>query len=227
MTRFSRPRRMARRSLFVAGVLLVGATATVLSVNGASAQAAPDTCVFNGVPRAGPVIVGTAGADTIDCGTATSAKRIDGLGGGDTVTGSSFDDTINGGDGADIMTGVVGNDTINGGPGNDTGTGSAGNDKLTGGTGNDTLSGSEGLDSLNADSGNDTLNGGTGNDNLNGGTGQDLVHGNEDNDTLSGPPGDGSQDSLFGEAGADTCRKDGLLTLFNRDVLTGCETITG
>jgi Ca2+-binding RTX toxin-like protein len=223
MTHFSRPRHMARRSLLVASVLLVGATATAVGVNGASAQA-PDTCVVNGVPVAGPVITGTGGADTIDCATAAGARTINGLAGADTITGSNFADTINGGDGDDTMTGVVGNDTLNGGNGVDTGTGSAGNDTLNGGNGNDTLSGSEGLDTLRGDDGNDTLNGGTDNDNLNGGTGKDLIHGNEQNDTLSGPPGDGSSDSLFGEAGADTCRSD-LLPL-NADVLTGCERIT-
>jgi len=223
MTHFSRPRHRARRSLLVASVLLVGATATAVGVNGASALAL-DTCVVNGVPVAGPVITGTAGADTIDCATAGGARTINGLGGADTITGSSFADKIDGGDDNDTMTGVVGKDTINGGNGDDTGTGSAGNDTLNGGDGNDTLSGSEGLDTLGGDAGNDTLNGGTGNDNLNGGTGADLIHGNEQNDTLSGPPRDGSSDSLFGEAGADTCRW--VATDDFPDVLTGCEKVT-
>jgi Ca2+-binding RTX toxin-like protein len=223
MTHFSGPRHTVRRSLLVAGVVLVGATATAVGVNGASAAA--DTCVVNGVPVAGPVITGTAGADTIDCATAAGARTINGLGGADTITGSSFADTINGGDGNDTMTGVVGNDTLNGGNGDDIGTGSAGNDTLNGGVGNDTLSGSEGLDTLRGDAGNDTLNGGTDNDTLDGGTGADLIHGNEQDDNLSGPPGDGSSDTLFGEAGTkDVCRKD-LLPL-NADVLTGCEKIT-
>jgi Ca2+-binding RTX toxin-like protein len=223
MPHFSRPRHLARRSLLVASVLLVGATAATVGVNGASALA-PDTCVVNGVPVAGPVITGTAGADTIDCATAAGARTINGLGGADTITGSSFADTINGGDDNDTMTGVVGNDTLDGGNGDDVGIGSAGNDTLNGGNGNDTLSGSEGLDILNGDAGNDTLNGGTDNDNLNGGTGADLIHGNEQNDTLSGPPLDGSSDTLFGEAGTDTCRSD-LLPL-NADVLTDCEQVT-
>lgn len=223
MTRTSHPRSIARRSMLVASVILAGATVTVVGVNGASA--APDTCIVNAVPVSGPVITGTAGADTIDCATAAGARTINGLGGADTITGSSFADTINGGDGDDTMTGVVGNDTLNGGNGDDTMTGSAGNDTLNGGVGNDTLNGSEGLDTLKGDAGNDTLNGGTDNDTLNGGTGADLIHGNEQDDNLSGPPGDGSSDTLFGEAGSkDVCRRD-LLPL-NADVLTGCEKVT-
>ena len=95
MTRTSRPRRMARRSLLVGSVILAGAAATALGVNGASAQAAPDTCTVNAVPVAGPIITGTAGADTIDCAEATGTRTIHGLAGSDTITGSPHDDTIN------------------------------------------------------------------------------------------------------------------------------------
>jgi Ca2+-binding RTX toxin-like protein len=219
MTRTSRPRHMARRSLLVGSVILAGAAATAFGVNGGSAQAAPNTCTVNAVPVPGPIINGTAGADTIDCAEATGTRTINGLAGNDTITGSPYDDTINGGTGDDTMTGVVGNDLLNGDDGDDTGTGSAGNDTLNGGNGADTLHGSEGLDILNGNADADTLNGNTGNDNLDGGTGVDIISGNEDNDSLTGPPTDGVQDTVNGGAGTDNCAQ-GLLAL--ADNLTEC-----
>lgn len=219
MTRTSRPRRMARRSLLFGSVILAGAGATALSVNGASAQAAPNTCTVNAVPVAGSIITGTAGADTIDCAEATGIRTINGLAGSDTITGSPHDDIINGGTGDDTLTGVVGNDVLNGDDGDDTGTGSAGNDTLNGGNGADTLHGSEGIDILKGNDNNDTLNGNTGNDDLDGGTGVDIISGNENNDTLTGPPADMVRDTVNGGAGSDTCQQ-GLL-LF-ADTVTEC-----
>jgi Ca2+-binding RTX toxin-like protein len=219
MSHISQLRLTARRSLLVGSVILAGAAATALGVNGASAQAAPNTCTVNAVPVAGPIITGTAGADTIDCAEATGIRTINGLGGSDTLTGSPHDDTINGGTGDDTMTGVVGNDVLNGDDGDDTGTGSAGNDTLNGGNGADTLHGSEGLDILKGNAEDDTLNGNTGNDDLDGGTGADIISGNEDNDDLTGPPSDLRRDTVIGGAGSDTCQQ-GLLEF--ADTVTEC-----
>ena len=221
MTHPSRSSKMARRSLLIAGAL-AGSAAIALGITSASATAAPDTCTVNSVPVAGATVTGTAGNDTIDCANAAGARTILGVAGNDTITGSSFDDKIDGGTGNDTMTGAVGNDTLTGGSGDDTATGSAGNDTLSGGIGADTLNGSEGDDILKGDADNDTLNGNTGNDNLDGGTGVDILSGNEQNDTLKGPQNDLAIDTVNGGAGTDACETPGLLQLAFQDTLTEC-----
>lgn len=62
------------------------------------------------------------------------------------ITGSAFNDTLNGGDGNDSLNGGTGNDSLVGGDGNDTLIGLGGADTLIGGAGNDTLTGGNGLD---------------------------------------------------------------------------------
>ena len=76
---------------------------------------------------------------------------VDGGGGADTITGSSFADDLRGG---------AGNDTLNGGDGNDTLNGGAGTDLLNGGNDADTfvITGNEAQ--------NDTMNGGAGTDSI-------------------------------------------------------------
>ena len=98
------------------------------------------------------------------------------------ITGSAFNDTLNGGNEQDSLNGGNGHDSLNGGNGSDS---------LIGGDGNDTLNGV---------SGNDTLIGGNGNDTLNGGTGTDSLIGGDGNDSLNGGAG---TDTLTGGAGAD------------------------
>ncbi len=71
---------------------------------------------------------GTAGLDTIDASQATSAVRIYGLDGNDTITGSND---------ADLLRGGRGNDILKGGQGADVLIGDAGQDTLTGGEGRD------------------------------------------------------------------------------------------
>jgi Ca2+-binding RTX toxin-like protein len=82
------------------------------------------------------------------------------------ITGSAFDDflqgfngndTLNGGDGNDVLTGGAGNDVINGGLGNDSINAGGGNDTVTGNN-NDTLNGSADTDTLNLDFAADTNN---------------------------------------------------------------------
>lgn len=64
---------------------------------------------------------------------------INGLGGNDTITTGTGNDTINAGAGNDTITSGAGNDLINGGSGNDTIAAQAGADIITGGSGNDSI----------------------------------------------------------------------------------------
>lgn len=74
---------------------------------------------------------GTAGADTL------SGSRVFGLGGNDTLTGTSGSDLLYGGSGDDRLDGRGGNDRIYGGEGDDRLTGGGGRDLLNGGLGDD------------------------------------------------------------------------------------------
>jgi len=98
-------------------------------------------CVVSvGVTQVGNTVTGTSGDDTIDCTNASPGKTITGGDGNDTITGTAFGDAINGGNGNDTITGGPGDDVIEGGNGNDTLTGSDGNDVVTDvGDGNDTI----------------------------------------------------------------------------------------
>jgi Ca2+-binding RTX toxin-like protein len=109
----------------------------------------------------------------------------DGLSGGDSVIGSG---TI----GADSITGSTGNDTINGGEGADT---------INGGDGNDTIDGGINPDIIRGGTGNDTIFGRGAADVIYGGSGNDSLTGNNDNDTIVGGFGN---DSLIGGGGNDT-----------------------
>lgn len=62
------------------------------------------------------------------------------------LSGSAFDDTLEGDAGANFLVGYAGNDTLLGGAGNDRLYGYAGDDVLDGGLGNDLLLGSAGAD---------------------------------------------------------------------------------
>jgi Ca2+-binding RTX toxin-like protein len=103
----------------------------------------------NDFMSAAPVV--TAGG-TITPGPVT----FDGMGGNDSLTGSSgvaatttaFVSILNGGDGNDELNGGSKNDQLNGGGGNDTMHGNGGNDTLNGGTGADNMFGGEGIDTV-------------------------------------------------------------------------------
>src|SRR5215212_11861713 len=71
------------------------------------AQAAVPCTVSFGVTQSSTTVTGTPLADTIDCSAASPGKVILGLAGDDTITGSAFADSIDGG---------LGNDTITSGP---------------------------------------------------------------------------------------------------------------
>ncbi|MGF1455390.1 MAG: Ig-like domain-containing protein [Alphaproteobacteria bacterium] len=148
--------------------------------------------------------------------TANTGLLLTAGNGGNTLTGTLFDDMLTGGTGDDSIEAVAGNDVVIGGEGTDTVEGADGNDVLFGGAGADSVDGSAGNDSIEGDTGaedsgdSDTLRGGAGNDSMLGNGGDDDIAGGDDNDTLRGQDGndslqgDGGNDSLFGDAGDDT-----------------------
>jgi serralysin len=93
------------------------------------------------------------------------AVLVAALGGNDRITGSRFDDSLDGG---------AGNDRLRGGEGNDTLNGSAGSDRLLGGEGDDEIFGGNGSDRLRGGDGSDILSGGLGDDRLAGEAGNDI-----------------------------------------------------
>jgi Ca2+-binding RTX toxin-like protein len=202
MSRTSRPRNMTRRGLLVASAILTAtmAIATGLLGGTTAAQAASNCVVGPNVTQTATSVTGSSGNDTIDCTSADPGKTINGNGGNDTITGTSFNDTIDGGSGDDTITGGLGDDGLSGGIGDDTITGSAGNDTLNG-QGNA-----------------DTLNGGDGNDRLDGNAGADILSGNAGNDTLTGGLLDLAVDSLDGGTDSDTC----IGELVPTDSITNC-----
>ncbi|MEM8699076.1 MAG: calcium-binding protein [Pseudomonadota bacterium] len=116
------------------------------------------------------------------------------LEGNDQLTGSGFDDVLNGftgddeifgGNGDDQISGNIGRDDLNGGSGNDDLFGSTGDDKMSGGSGNDALFGGTENDDMSGGTGNDDLFGGIGDDTLNGGAGADLIDGGNGIDIVS------------------------------------------
>lgn len=118
------------------------------------------------------VYMGTNNSEVIDIRlwaapvSPETAHGVEGLGGNDTIYGSSYNDTLQGGTGHDTLWGNAGNDAL---------LGQAGDDKLYGGDGNDALWGGG------EDAGQDTLNGGAGNDRMYGGGGDDLYIHNSNN----------------------------------------------
>lgn len=113
-------------------------------------------------------LIGGAGIDTVSYATASAAVtvnlllfRVGGAATGDTllsfenITGSDFNDTLEGNLQANVIDGGAGNDTIRGG---------LGADSLFGGTGNDTISGGLGDDRITGGDGADRMDGGLGRD---------------------------------------------------------------
>lgn len=213
-----RQTRSKRSAKFASAAALLGLalTASVLVPGSVGAQSDP-SCQGLSASRAraaGFVVqIGTEGADTIN-GSGGVRNFIVGLGGNDTINGTSFgdvicgdggNDTINSHDGNDRVAGGSGNDVISLGAGNDRAIGDAGDDRLIGGTGNDLLVGRTGADRLSGENGNDILYGNEGNDVAFGGFGNDRVAGFEGDDRLAGGPG---SDHLSGHGGNDTISGD-------------------
>ena len=147
------------------------------------------------------------------------------------VTGSAFDDALDGNARANFLDGFDGNDSIDGDAGDDTLMGGAGNDLLVGDLGNDIVHGGAGDDDIFGNEGDDLLLGAAGEDNIQGQDGEDLIDGGADNDTLSGGQqndvilggegddnisGDNEDDLIDAEGGNDTV--DGG---FSNDVILG------
>jgi Ca2+-binding RTX toxin-like protein len=98
------------------------------------------------------LLIGGAGADTLDGSTFTGRPTLFGLGENDTLKGGLGDDLLRGGAGNDVMSGGGGDDVITGEAGDDRLTGDAGRDILVGGIGRDVLRGGSGEDLLLGDS---------------------------------------------------------------------------
>jgi len=135
--------------------------------------------------------------------------------GDDLIKGGLGADYLKGGDGADKMYGGDGNDKMGGWTGNDTFYGGAGSDRLSGGEGEDEIHGEEGddidldgdaaIDKIYGEEGNDfELDGDSGNDLLYGGPGDDGGTPTSENLQHHGLRGEGGENQVYGEDGADT-----------------------
>ncbi|WP_225205540.1 beta strand repeat-containing protein [Novosphingobium huizhouense] len=112
------------------------------------------------ITGSGFVINGTSGGDTLDFSAVTSIAKdvtIDGLGGNDTILGTTLADQIDGGKGNDTVSGGLGDDLLLGRAGDDVLNGGAGNDRIDGGAGNDRIFGGIGSDTLTSGTGKDTF----------------------------------------------------------------------
>jgi Ca2+-binding RTX toxin-like protein len=123
-------------------------------------------------------------------GFASGSDGNDSLTSIENVTGSEFDDTINGDGSGNVLSGLGGNDFIQGQGGNDIIYGGDGDDTLRGDAAENSLTVS-GDDILYGEGGNDGLRGGLGNDQLYGGSGNDLLRGNGGVDYFDGGSDDG------------------------------------
>ncbi|MFO0949435.1 MAG: PKD domain-containing protein [Planctomycetota bacterium] len=161
------------------------------------------------------------GDDVVSAGLlTTTAARIEGGSGNDSLRGGDAGDTILGGSDNDTISGGRGYDNIDGGDGHDllygeyaaadglpTNAASLGHDTIAGGSGHDTIYG----DSDGGEGTSDTIDGGDGNDLIyaDGSQGKkqagDVVAGGFGNDTIYGDPdgGEGAADSISGDAGDD------------------------
>ena len=201
-----------------------------------------DTLVFNQAQSGVTVNLSvTTQQDTFGSGL----KTISGF---ENITGTGFDDVLNGDNRNNTIIGGDGNDTINGGWGDDFIVGGKGTDSLDGGVGYDTISlagadagyvidiylgtssttgsyGSDsvlGFESVIGTDYNDTIYGNWADNLLIGGGGNDTIRGGNGNDTLYGGAGD---DTLNGQGNDDTLYGgDGNDTLFGED---GDDTLDG
>jgi Ca2+-binding RTX toxin-like protein len=175
--------------------------------------------------------IGGAGNDSFDGTGVTTALVMSGLGGNDTLTGSSVTDQLSGGDGNDLLVGGNGDDFLFGDAGSDSFVGGDGDDRFFADSTDASFNGGAGFDRIFildtgnfafslAGSGVERVNGNDGNDSLDaaGATVNVILAGNGGNDTLTGGAGndvvaggdgvdviDGGAgtDSYFGGLGAD------------------------
>lgn len=157
---------------------------------------------------------GTEGADSYVVPENPKGGAYFGLGGNDSVGGSSKADFLSGGDG---------NDTINGQDGNDLIAGGAGDDALRASHGDDTVYGQDGNDEIDGSLGDDLIYGGSGNDKISGAGGNDTILGGSGNDTLSSDRLDRLDDFGRGTDVLNGGAGDDLLRLGDGDTGTGGE----
>ncbi|HSO42136.1 MAG TPA: hypothetical protein VLR47_04720, partial [Rhodospirillales bacterium] len=133
--------------------------------------------------------------------------------GGCELTGNDLDNVITATTTADKLVGAGGNDTLYGGPIGENASEDTGADDFFGGKGNDTIYGFGGDDIMSGQAGNDTMYGDAGNDRMVGGTGLDRLSGggNEDiydyNMLTDSKPG-GSRDVVLDFEGVGTAGGD-------------------
>jgi Ca2+-binding RTX toxin-like protein len=196
--------------------LELGPAGVAITLQGLPAMSGPDAAlaVYDFVP-----VFGGTGRDRIDATPlGTAPVVIHGGADNDTITGTTFVLTMNGGEkSTDTLHGDDGNDLILGGAGRDSISGGAGNDTIDGGAGNEgdgtglfnLLSGGGGNDRILLGAGNDWFildDLESGQDSVFGGIGDDII------DIASGSQiGD---DLLAGGTGADT-----LLAFYINDPL--------
>lgn len=177
-------------------------------------------------PIPGVVADGGDGNDAITvAGTDTTATRLLGGDGNDTIAGGAGDDRIDGGLGDDNLTGGAGADMITyetrtadvtvslkagtGGQEGEADTlagfeilrGGKGVDVLLGGPADDMIEGGPGADNVNGGAGDDTLFGGRGPDAMRGGPGNDLLYDDSGRNTFEGGSG---KDEIHGGRDPDT-----------------------
>jgi Ca2+-binding RTX toxin-like protein len=170
----------------------------------------------------------TASQLTVNNGALSASVLMTGVGG----------QTINGTSGNDSLLGDSGNDTLSGGDGNDTIQGRYGSDLIEGGDGNDVLYGyvqiagmnepTDAPNTLRGGAGDDVLVGGGAADLLEGGTGNDTIYGRASGETVDAGAGDDvirvsiGASTITGGAGRDT------YTLYSADVgnISGVATVT-
>ncbi|MEM7519716.1 MAG: leishmanolysin-related zinc metalloendopeptidase, partial [Pseudomonadota bacterium] len=154
-------------------------------------------------------LLGSALGDTL---TGDSGVNIiDGAEGDDLLSGRESNDTLLGGGGEDSLSGGDGDDSLEGGANDDRIFGNNDNDVILGGAGDDFVNGGNGMDTiLGGEDADNVLVGGNGDDSIEGGAGGDGINGSFDNDALFGDQGDdrlygaNGEDSLFGGADNDT-----------------------
>ena len=133
--------------------------------------------------------------------------------GGCELTGNDLDNVITATTTADKLVGAGGNDTLYGGPIGENASEDTGAEDFFGGKGNDTIYGFGGDDTMSGQAGNDTMYGDAGNDRMVGGTGLDRLSGggNEDiydyNMLTDSKPG-GSRDVVLDFEGVGTAGGD-------------------
>ena len=126
---------------------------------------------------------GSPGADNLQVAGSTNGQPIliCGNGGGDTITGTTFDDVLEAGDSggnlAATISGSSGSDILRGGPGDD---------KIYGEDGDDVLMGQAGDDTLEGGAGNNEYLPGEGDDTITGGPGLDVVYLYENKESVTG-----------------------------------------